>query len=48
MIKELVNRFTIFSLKMEKQSPFRFYFWPKGNPLRMEEIDLAKTISIRT
>lgn len=35
-IKELVNRFTIFSLKMEKRLPFRFYFWPKGNPIRFE------------
>ena len=35
-IKEMVNRFTIFSLKMEKLLPFRFYFWPKGNPIQME------------
>lgn len=35
-IKEMVNRFTIFSLKMEKHLPFRFYFWPKGNPIQME------------
>ncbi|TGM59435.1 NAD(P)/FAD-dependent oxidoreductase [Leptospira vanthielii] len=48
IIKELVNRFTIFSLKMEKRSPFRFYFWPKGNPLQMEKIVTPKTISIRT
>ncbi|TGL45194.1 NAD(P)/FAD-dependent oxidoreductase [Leptospira perdikensis] len=32
-VKELVNRFTIFSLLMEKHLPFRFYFWPKGNPI---------------
>ncbi|PJZ85446.1 NAD(P)/FAD-dependent oxidoreductase [Leptospira harrisiae] len=37
-IKELVNRFTIFSLKMEKYLPFRFYFWPKGNPIPTETI----------
>ncbi|TGL17176.1 NADH-quinone oxidoreductase subunit D [Leptospira yanagawae] len=30
-IKECVNRFTLFSLYMEKHLPCRFYFWPKGN-----------------
>lgn len=48
VIKELVNRFTIFSLKMEKYLPFRFYFWPKGNPIQKEESFLSKTISIET
>lgn len=30
-IKERVNRFTLFSLRMEKLLPFRFYVWPKGD-----------------
>ncbi|TGL69911.1 NAD(P)/FAD-dependent oxidoreductase [Leptospira jelokensis] len=29
--KECVNRFTLFSIYMEKLLPFRFYLWPKGN-----------------
>ncbi|TGK46961.1 NAD(P)/FAD-dependent oxidoreductase [Leptospira bouyouniensis] len=37
IIKELVNKFTIFSLKMEKRFPFRFYFWPKGNLLEKSD-----------
>lgn len=44
-IKELVNRFTIFSLQMEKLLPFRFYFWPKGNPIKSEKDELKKSIS---
>lgn len=45
VIKELVNRFTIFSLRMEKLLPFRFYFWPKGNLLKFEEKNLTKIFS---
>ncbi|TGK84309.1 NADH-quinone oxidoreductase subunit D [Leptospira montravelensis] len=48
VIKELVNRFTIFSLLMEKLLPFRFYFWPKGNPIQQKEIVLPKTMFIGT
>ncbi|MCW7493808.1 FAD-dependent oxidoreductase [Leptospira sp. 2 VSF19] len=48
LIKELVNRFTIFSLKMEKRLPCRFYFWPKGNPIQKDESVFTKTISIET
>lgn len=44
-IKELVNRFTIFSLQMEKLLPFRFYFWPKGDPIKFEKEVLKKSIS---
>ncbi|MCW7473275.1 NADH-quinone oxidoreductase subunit D [Leptospira levettii] len=32
LIKECVNRFTLISLRLEKYLPFRFYFWPQGNP----------------
>ncbi|TGL12876.1 NAD(P)/FAD-dependent oxidoreductase [Leptospira meyeri] len=46
LIKEMVNRFTIFSLKMEKNLPFRFYFWPKGNPIKMEKNLEKNPISI--
>lgn len=45
-IKEMVNRFTIFSLKMEKLLPFRFYFWPKGNPIQMENELQKKPVPI--
>lgn len=41
-IKEVVNRFTIFSLMMEKYLPFRFYFWPKGNPILEKEKRISK------
>ncbi|ABZ93562.1 NADH dehydrogenase [Leptospira biflexa serovar Patoc strain 'Patoc 1 (Ames)'] len=41
LIKETVNRFTIFSLKMEKRVPFRFYFWPKGNLFESKDFGLG-------
>ncbi|XDD47483.1 NAD(P)/FAD-dependent oxidoreductase [Leptospira sp. WS39.C2] len=41
LIKEIVNRFTIFSLKMEKYLPFRFYFWPKGSVYKLKNYEFG-------
>lgn len=41
VLKEAVNRFTIFSIKMEKYLPFRFYFWPKGNSVYTENREIT-------
>ncbi|TGK87528.1 NADH-quinone oxidoreductase subunit D [Leptospira noumeaensis] len=46
LVKEMVCKFTIVSLILEKKLPFRFYFWPKGNPIHGKNKLLQETIPV--
>ncbi|PJZ44842.1 NAD(P)/FAD-dependent oxidoreductase [Leptospira brenneri] len=45
-MKELVCKFTIVSLILEKKLPFRFYFWPKGNPILTEKKVVSESLPV--
>ncbi|TGK47974.1 NADH-quinone oxidoreductase subunit D [Leptospira kanakyensis] len=46
IVKEMVCKFTILSLVLEKKLPFRFYFWPKGNPIKGKNKLIPESIPV--
>lgn len=39
-IKELVSKYTVFSIRLERSFPFRTYFWPKEKILKEQDFSL--------
>ncbi|TGL87941.1 NADH-quinone oxidoreductase subunit D [Leptospira congkakensis] len=46
LVKELVCKYTLVSLILEKKLPFRFYLWPKGNPIQEKIKSVSKPMPV--